>query len=35
MEFRTRDERRAEALFIANYRPIGIAAVVAAAMLAR
>jgi hypothetical protein len=33
MEFRTRYERRAEARFLANYRPIGIAAVAAAALM--
>ena len=35
MEFRTKHERRAEARFLANYRPIGIAAVAAAALLIR
>jgi hypothetical protein len=33
MEFMTRHERRAEARLLANYRPIGIAAVAAAAMM--
>jgi hypothetical protein len=33
MEFRSRHVRRAEATFLANYRPIGIAAVAAAAMM--
>jgi hypothetical protein len=33
MEFKTRRERRAEAKFLAHYRPIGIAAVAAAAMI--
>jgi len=35
MQFRTRDERTAEARFLANYRPIGIAAVAAAALMVR
>ena len=32
MQFKTRSERRAEADFLAHYRPIGIAAIAAAAL---